>query len=70
MQAPLNIKLIKNRGNKMSLKNKSKQKILQKIAEEKTRLISELFAKPSKQRRKEIEDEILRLDQNYMELFE
>ncbi|MEK6942088.1 MAG: hypothetical protein AABW85_04500 [archaeon] len=52
----------------MKTKN-SKQKILQKIAEEKTQLIAELFSRPSKQRKKEIEDKIMQLDSQYMQLF-
>lgn len=54
----------------MGRKRNEKQKILQKIAEEKTQLIAELFSKPTKQRKKEIEGKILQLDDEYMGLFE
>ncbi|MBI2597732.1 MAG: hypothetical protein HYW50_00890 [Candidatus Diapherotrites archaeon] len=46
------------------------EKLIQSISEEKNRLIAELFAKPSKEKRKEIEKKILELDRRYVEMFE
>ena len=49
---------------------KTKEQLLKEIAEERTRLIAELFAKPDKKRLLEIEQRIVELDTAYMELLE
>lgn len=49
---------------------KHKGKAIKKIVEERTHLIAELFSKPPKKRRREIEKRILELDKEYISLQE
>ena len=47
-----------------------KEKLFHKIVEERTHLVTELFSKPSKERRIQIEKRILELDKAYLALHE